>query len=345
MHPGKFIAGCGVTVFAVVWIGGWTTGTLFFDYMIVSGAARQLESRNFNQTTGTILESEAVVEGESRKLKLSYSYRVKGKEYTGKDHTFGVSSIGMSDTRSIAARYQPGQQVTVYFNPSNPSSAVLQRGLSAEDVGSLLFMALFLTPFNLIMLVSWWAAYFTLFKPRRTDPPGGVTTWETSTAMYVRVKHTPARISALIALGAAAFVMIFVMAGAVALLKTTLVAFLGWLVVATAVLATHRWQQRKIDAGLYDVVVDGAKGEITIPPAGLKREAKTVPYGTLYGVTIEKDARSDSDGDDVSVYAPTLLYGDFQRARLFETRTEDEAKEFAEWFAKKLKTEFKALAV
>ena len=89
MHPGKMLGGCIAVVFGTVWIGAWTAGTLFFDYMIFRGVVKQLNTRDYKSTSGRIQESTTETvsdsDGSSERLKLRYNFSVKGAEYEGKD--------------------------------------------------------------------------------------------------------------------------------------------------------------------------------------------------------------------------------------------------------------------
>jgi hypothetical protein len=62
-------------------------------------------------------------------LRLTYDYTVNGQPYTGQrlrldgQPTPAESAAG----RTLLDRYPPGAPVTVYYDPANPASAVLQR--------------------------------------------------------------------------------------------------------------------------------------------------------------------------------------------------------------------------
>ena len=80
--------------------------------------------------TGTITETTVnrglIFTGESY---LSYRYNVDGREYTGHRISFGGGS---------AADYRQGQELSVYYNPSNFSEAVLEPGFKRGNLFMLL---------------------------------------------------------------------------------------------------------------------------------------------------------------------------------------------------------------
>lgn len=136
----------------------WLFLTLVFDafpaYIIVS----DYKTDSYTLTDGHILEShvDTVVShstkgGQSISYQptLSYTYRVDGRQLRG-DH---VTSIPFASSGSYAsetvARYPAGATVPVYYDPSDPSTSVLENGVQ----GTPLFMLLFLVPFNSIGLL------------------------------------------------------------------------------------------------------------------------------------------------------------------------------------------------
>lgn len=95
-----------------------------------SHAWRAQRSKTWPNTSGTIIESRG---GTSSKpalddIHLSYSYAVQGQLFTS--HRWRIGHNGLDGTR-LAARYAVGQSVTVYYEPGNPQSAVLDTGLDA----------------------------------------------------------------------------------------------------------------------------------------------------------------------------------------------------------------------
>jgi hypothetical protein len=58
-----------------------------------------------------------------------YQYTVQGKEYTSSRLAFGPEQTYASTAKSEAARYRPEQEVAVYYDPTDPKNAVLERRL------------------------------------------------------------------------------------------------------------------------------------------------------------------------------------------------------------------------
>lgn len=61
---------------------------------------------------------------------VTYEYTVDGRRYTGRRHTFAIASVERVSANSISqalerAGFPVGQKVRVFYNPKDPSKAVL----------------------------------------------------------------------------------------------------------------------------------------------------------------------------------------------------------------------------
>ena len=123
---------------------------------------RQLASasRRWPTVSGTITTSsvvEEVIEDDSDKdstierkihryyLDLRYSYRINARDYVGTSVGFGWTAIyGARDQAETAAsRYRPGEPVTVYYDPDQPGTAVLEPDNRQGSFAPLVFSAIF----------------------------------------------------------------------------------------------------------------------------------------------------------------------------------------------------------
>jgi hypothetical protein len=64
---------------------------------------------------------------------VQYSYQVSGQPYQGMKLAPGPE-VGGSGARKVVGRYPAGAQVMVFYNPQNPSEAVLERKAPAQWV-------------------------------------------------------------------------------------------------------------------------------------------------------------------------------------------------------------------
>lgn len=94
---------------------------------------RMREVSGWLSTTGTVLTSR-LEEWESSPGEIidypvvTYSYQVNGQAYEGKRITPNVESGG-SGSAKVIARYLVGSSVQVFYNPKDPSAAVLEKKL------------------------------------------------------------------------------------------------------------------------------------------------------------------------------------------------------------------------
>ena len=128
-----------VLVLAGVGIAVYGTGTVIDAY----------KSTDWPQADGSVtasgveMKSDAT-DGRTRALRyspaVSYSYDVDGRTYSLDRLGFTRVWTGdESDAQSIVRRYPVGQTVTVYYDPGDPSMAVLFPGVSLNSMLGLLF--------------------------------------------------------------------------------------------------------------------------------------------------------------------------------------------------------------
>jgi hypothetical protein len=96
-------------------------------------------ARGWPSTAGTVLTSTL----ESRRASdgaghvnypvVAYSYEVKGERYEGRRITPGLE-WGGTGAEQVIARYPVGSRVSVYYDPGNPSEALLERKAPAYRI-------------------------------------------------------------------------------------------------------------------------------------------------------------------------------------------------------------------
>lgn len=96
-------------------------------------------SRSWPTVPGTITRSEVKVlrsDGNTHyNTDIAYSYSVGGKEYSSSGITIGDSPLDNNVTKAkrLQSEYSVGKDVTVFYDPELPESAVLQPGSKAGD--------------------------------------------------------------------------------------------------------------------------------------------------------------------------------------------------------------------
>jgi len=113
-------------LFALIFDGVFL-GIIFFTRRKVTQAS------NWSSTMGTVLSS--TIEWHRRSEggsvaypSVQYSYQVMGQMLQGSKIMPGPP-VGGSGAKKVVARYPAGAQVMVYYDPNNPSDAVLERNM------------------------------------------------------------------------------------------------------------------------------------------------------------------------------------------------------------------------
>ena len=122
--------------------------------LVISGRQvrrRAAEVKHWPETNGRILRSKIVdIKAKTRmiyQVTATYEYRVNGQIYQSQridpsDRWRAVNSRAIAEQEY--RKYQPGQQVSVYYNPTQPEEAVLDRSDANVHFWMMLFGNLFL---------------------------------------------------------------------------------------------------------------------------------------------------------------------------------------------------------
>jgi hypothetical protein len=102
-------------------------GIIFFTRRKVSKAS------SWPSTLGTVTDSRIQMRSDSDGGRTSYpfvqyTYEAMGRSYQSQKVIPGMD-VGGSGAHKVVERYPIGAQVMVYYNPENPSEALLERGM------------------------------------------------------------------------------------------------------------------------------------------------------------------------------------------------------------------------
>lgn len=118
-------------IFGVVLLGG----LIFLGLAINQYLKAKKAEKSWLKTTGVVLNSGVEVrqsrnsKGQKTRSyipKVSYQYQVKDQTYNSERLGFGSGSFGESKANKKIALYPLGVQVTVHYDPADPSKAVLE---------------------------------------------------------------------------------------------------------------------------------------------------------------------------------------------------------------------------
>jgi hypothetical protein len=87
-------------------------------------------------------------------LTVAYTYEVAGREWHGNRVSFGQEPSGSyGDVQPRMEQYLKGTEVTVYYDPADPSQAVLERG-AASGAWFAIALGIVLIAVGIALLVS-----------------------------------------------------------------------------------------------------------------------------------------------------------------------------------------------
>ncbi len=327
--------GC-ILVFMGVWLTGWMLGTLVFDGFLAFSVVCQCWAFTFVSTQGTVtsvnIESNSDSEGGiTYTPEVNYSYTVGGQNHQGNRISYFTVSSSHHTAQEVVDRFQVGKPVTVYYSPANPNNSVLLRGLD----GMVLFLAIFLLPFNVIGAGVWYA-FFSHIGPGKL-----VRRWlhfrsrDDGLTAQLTIYSVPPLMAGLVAASAAAFAMTFVIGFGMNTLPVFWLATFGWLVVLAAGIfawnTTFRWAKR--------LRIDLLAGRLQWEESN---QSRTISTTDIREIIVQETSSKDDEGDVKNSYATSLVCDIGGKIDQFELCTwsgEDLAQWVRDWLRAKLRKE------
>jgi hypothetical protein len=333
-------------VFLTIFTLFWTALVGAFDYMIGLNLSRSIRALNYAETSGTVISSEVTRRSGSKGrthsrgrthygVAIRYRYEVGGVQREANLYRYSAltSSSDSKWAYSVVQGNPAGAVVKVYYDPARPDHAVLSRGVNGGD----LFILLFMTPFNVVMLGLWSIPLGALVRKTRQPVAGGVK-WSTNGRVTrVRLPRFSPLISALAGTGGMAFASIFVLAFGFGGNPPLAVA-VGTLALAVGVGAgVGSWQWVQQHAGKADLVIDELERTVELPATLGRKQRRTVPWSAISGVTVDTLERRGSKGGTSRVYA-VMLQCQGAGEKLAEWQDEGRAQSLADWLGERLKS-------
>jgi hypothetical protein len=325
----------GLVIFGLIW-------TMFvgaFDGFILYNQYRQLRATRFPQTTGTVTHSEVTRHrgskgGTTYGVRIEYTYTVNGVRFDGDRYRYGVGSSSDSQWAHEAVRNHPADSaVTVYYNPANPGDAVLRPGTDGAD----LFLFLFLTPFNMVMLGLWAGAFSALRSKFRQPVAGGVKWSDDGRRIRVRLPRYSPLVSCLAVIGIGSFISIFVVGISTGFHPSMRAILAVWVILLGAGIAVAAWQRAKESRGNADLVIDQVERTVELPATFNRKQRQIVSCSAISGISLETIEHRGSKGGRSYTYAVTLQHGG-SREKLTDWYDQQRAENLAAWLRERIPT-------
>lgn len=135
-------------------------GILFFVLAFVQKSKAKKAAETWPKTDGIVENSELSVshshdsDGSSSttySAHVNYSYKVNGMSYKNDAIGFGRSSGGKKKAEKKLAQYPQGTPVTVYYDPKDPTKAVIEP--VASTFGMYLFVGIMLFVLGIVIFL------------------------------------------------------------------------------------------------------------------------------------------------------------------------------------------------
>jgi hypothetical protein len=285
------------TRFLFVFAAFWSLIVGVFVCFWIYSFTNQLRSLSFRPADGQIDAIEKTVShdsdsGDTYGIKVQYRYTVSGVRYSSDRLRFGAMSSGDNWADTMLARFPQGRAVTVYYNPRDPAEAVLLQGLESSDF----FMLLFLTPFVLVGIFTWFLAFRGAGKSQRFR---GLKIVERGSLTCLRPSLIrPVAIAGAV-LGGGAFLSVFILGFSsgghphIALVSAVLA------LLFLAAIAAGGISAARILTGKRDLLIDDAAQQLRLPGG------RAVPFSDLAAIRIEENPNitiNDRPVRDVRLY-------------------------------------------
>lgn len=319
-----------------------------FDVVIGQGFYHQLRSTQFETTRGKVLTSQVIVEqGDESTIyrpKVTYENSVNNETLHGDMVSYGEIAIGDSSAKCFVADHPVGKIIDVHFDPANASDAVLVTGIQGAD----LFILMFMTPFNVVMVGGWYILGRLAFgsiiptafgRPCRFSDDG----YE----MRIMINRISPFAVFGICLLATSFANTFVVGIGAAIISGALPSLPVMLVVWTfnlslSGLVTNRYALRNW-SGHYDIVVRQLEKKVTLPVNDKRKKEVTLSFKEIEEVFIDKNTNIDFGGDEQHSFRVNLRLVPHSKSSIanrkniellksFHGEEEARAYRFANWF-------------
>lgn len=326
--------GFGFAIFALI----WSAFVLGFDIFVGYGMVKAVLAQNYPETRGEIVHSEldrvSTDDGYTYGADIHFTYKVNGQSYTNEEYAYGAwNNSDSSHAKKMLRKYPVGKTVRVYYNDSDPSDAVLERGVS----GGHAFMLMFLAPFNVVMLGLWYGAAAMLWTKlfgQDKDKIGGYEIVQEGFQTRLKLGNANPLVMVMVGFGVGCFISIFPIAF-LGFYESLTAVGIGLAFAAICAVFGGYWQMKRNITGEGDLVLDRTNMKLIFPAVAMGGTPIELSMMELNTVGVKRVSDSDSEQ-----YAPTVTYVDEyqirQEIQIVKWQDEDAANDLADWLRQEL---------
>jgi hypothetical protein len=262
---------------------------------------------------------------------------VRGERHVGNKYRYvAFNTPNRNRAKRFVDAHPPGREVTVYYHPRDPGDSVLTTGIEGMD----LFMALFLTPFNLVMLALWGWQGRTILSRFRPPEAGGVPILRREYGVHLRLPRFPPLGCAAAAGGAVAFAGIFAIAFGFGMGESIGPVLVVWGLVLGTFVVVYLRRRFRAGEGLDDLIIDLEHQEFSLPQTYGRDGTETYPLDWIDDATVKTRVQRGSKGSTSTSFLPTLNFtdagGNQHEETLGEWASEAAAQGLVDWLNRRV---------
>jgi hypothetical protein len=290
-----------IGVLALIVIGVPTL-ILFVNGYAVYSIWRGAQTNAWTPVQATILTSDVLVEedpeaGTMYIADVSYRYLFNGFPYTSDRIQMGYvlrTNAGYRASKALAEDFPAGSQREVFVNPSDPTDAVLRRGVHP----SMPFLLLFMTPFNAMVLGGVVAAGTVGLRRLRgvgAHSTAGLRVRREHDRTRMCLRRAPALFSGLLWAGGTGFVLIFMLIFTEGFGPPPVLSYGGLALAGIAGLLGWVHTLSRMASGRYDMVLDLRTKSLHLPRVEGRRKRRTLRFEDIRAFEVNVKTMTGSE--------------------------------------------------
>ncbi len=313
------------------------------DYSVIDMTVRQLLARDFATARGRIVYSQVTQHKILRGgITIRYVYAVNGRNYGASRYRYDDQNLAMRWEEAVE-KFPDHSQTTVYYNPKDPTDALLAPGVAGGDLLLLLLSA----PVSIALIMLWAAAISRARDKWAIRENGGVKTFDRRGQLRIRMADTPALWAGLCGIGGAAFICAFPVVVASGFDPSVGLMEWVWAAILAVGAAAFCWKALLNASGKHDLLINEITRTVTLPATRHRPSPSALPLQSITAVCIQRRVCQSRSGGYQS-YLPSLRWQDSDStvrdaALVGWGWSEEKARAFGLWLSRRLAIQFAGL--
>jgi len=321
----------------------WTGLVVAGTYALIETTVRQHLAMAYPSTMARIIQSEVGRGAVSRRgVEMEYNYSVDGVNYTG--HAYRYDDHNMSLDWDVTVEDHPKWSAArVYYNPKDPSDALLEPGIDGGD----LLLLLFAVPVLIITGTLWISALGWLSERSRVRPAGGVKIVKQPSITCIALAEVSPIAAGLYGLAGGAFFAAFPIVIYKGYVPSVTIMAWTWVAVAATGIMAFLWCLVRNGSGIFDLSINHVTQMIVFPQTAGRHEPVTLPRHEVAAVSLQRRITKGPSGTHLSFLPAINRCGPRTESQPLKLVTWgwslERAEAFTKWLSQELDVEFKGI--